>query len=97
MAATIPVCPEMPIATRTIAVIINVIIVIPLTGLEPTMAMALAATVVKRKAITAAINSAIMACHQLHTVPNTKNTYARIRVMAIPYTIIVIGRSCWVL
>ena len=52
-AATIPVAPFKPTATITTEARINVIKVMPDTGLVPTMAMALAATVVNRKAMPA--------------------------------------------
>ena len=51
----------------------SVISVIPLTGFEPTMAMAFAATVVKRKAITATSTMATRACSTLPSItPNQK-------------------------
>ena len=52
-AATMPPGPLRPTATMTTLARMSVISVIPDTGLLPTMAMALAATVVKRKAMTA--------------------------------------------
>ena len=52
-AATMPLVPLRPTPTITTEARMSVISVIPLTGLEPTMAMALAATVVNRKAMTA--------------------------------------------
>ena len=64
-----PELPFRPTATSTSAVIIRVMMVIPLTGLLPTMAMALAATVVKRKAITATITRATRACQTFSTTP----------------------------
>ena len=57
IAATIPALPLRPTATRTSEVMMRVMMVMPLTGLEPTIAMALAATVVKRNEITATISS----------------------------------------
>ena len=48
--------------------------VMPDTGFVPTMAMALAATVVKRKAITKTIASATSVCAQLPSTPNWKKT-----------------------
>ena len=51
-AASMPAEPFKPTATITTLANINVISVIPDTGLLPTMAIALAATVVKRKAMT---------------------------------------------
>ena len=52
-AATIPSGPFNPTATITTEARINVINVMPDTGLVPTMAMAFAATVVNRNAIPA--------------------------------------------
>ena len=60
-AATIPAVPDKPDQTKTREVMIRVISVIPETGLVPTIAIAFAATVVKRKAITSTIPSAINA------------------------------------
>jgi DNA modification methylase len=51
----------------------SVIRVIPLTGLEPTIAIALAATVVKRKAMTPTISTPTTACQILSTTPSAKN------------------------
>ena len=48
-----PPVPFRPTSTMMMEERMSVISVMPLTGLEPTMAMALAATVVKRKAMTA--------------------------------------------
>ena len=52
-AATMPPVPFRPTATMMTDERIRVMSVMPDTGLLPTMAMALAATVVKRKAMTA--------------------------------------------
>ena len=52
-AATMPVVPFKPTATITTEARIKVISVIPDTGLVPTMAMALAATVVNRNEMAA--------------------------------------------
>ena len=52
-AATMPAVPRRPTATIITEVRMSVISVMPDTGLLPTMAMALAATVVNRKAIRA--------------------------------------------
>lgn len=51
-AAVIPAVPLSPAATMMTEARIRVMSVMPLTGLVPTMAMALAATVVKRNAMT---------------------------------------------
>ena len=59
-AATIPVAPFKPTATITTDAKIKVIKVIPDTGLVPTIAIALAATVVKRKEIPATKRIATM-------------------------------------
>ena len=60
-AETIPAVPFSPAATRMMDDKINVISVIPDTGFVPTIAMALAATVVNRKAIIPTINNPIKA------------------------------------
>ena len=64
-AATIPSLPDRPEATKMTDAKINVISVIPETGLVPTIAIALAATVVNRKAITDTTTKAIRACMKL--------------------------------
>ena len=66
----------------------SVIRVIPLTGFEPTMAIAFAATVVKRKAITATRTIATKACNILPSItPNQKKmnvmTIVTIEAMAM--------------
>ena len=97
IAATIPALPLRPTATSTNAVIISVIIVIPLTGLVPTIAIALAATVVKRKEMTVTISRPIIACQILFTTPpRAKKAKTAIRVNAMPNTTVFIGRSSWV-
>ena len=60
-AETIPAVPFSPTATKMIEAKMSVIKVIPDTGLVPTIAMALAATVVKRNAMTATNNNPIRA------------------------------------
>ena len=76
---------------------IRVIIVIPLTGLVPTIAIALAATVVKRNDITATITRPTKACQKLSTTPprpKKQNTASRVSTM--PQTTVFMGMSCWV-
>ena len=93
-AAAIPALPLRPTATRTRDAMMSVIRVIPLTGFVPTIAMALAATVVKRKEITATMSSPITACHMLFTTPpKAKKAKTAIRAMAIPNMTLFIGRS----
>lgn len=77
-----PEAPLRPMATNTAEAMIRVIRVMPLTGLEPTMAIALAATVVNRKAITATTSHAISACQKVWITPSQKNTSTAIRAMA---------------
>ena len=61
------------------------------------MAMALAATVVKRKEITATMSSPMRACQILWTTPpNAKKANVTIRAMMMPKTTVFIGRSLWV-
>ena len=69
-----PLLPLSPIETSTSDERISVMSVMPDTGFVPTMAMALAATVVKRKAITKTIASATSVCAQLPSTPNWKKT-----------------------
>ena len=61
-AATIPSGPFSPTATMTTDARINVISVIPDTGFVPTMAIALAATVVNRKEMPATKTIATNVC-----------------------------------
>ena len=87
-AATIPLVPCRPTPTITTEARISVISVIPLTGFEPTIAMAFAATVVKRKAMTATRMIATNACNILPSItPNQKNknviTIVTIEAMAM--------------
>ena len=85
IAATIPALPLRPTATRTSEVMMRVMMVMPLTGLEPTIAMALAATVVKRNDITATISRPISACQTLLTTPpKAKKTKMARRAMTMP-------------
>ena len=73
---------------------IRVIRVMPLTGFEPTMAMALAATVVNRKEITATIRRPTRACQMLLTTPpKAKKAKIASRAMTMPQTMVFIGRS----
>ncbi len=60
-----PEVPLRPIATKTPEAIISVMRVMPLTGLLPTMAMAFAATVVKRKAMIVTTIQAMKACQNV--------------------------------
>ena len=63
--ATIPVAPFSPTATMMTEARIKVINVIPDTGFVPTMAMALAATVVNKKEIPATSRMATTVCRML--------------------------------
>ena len=93
-AAAIPALPLRPTATRMRDAMMRVISVMPLTGLEPTIAMAFAATVVKRKAITATMRSPTRACQTLFTTPpKAKNAKMMRRAMTTPKTMVFIGRS----
>ena len=77
---------------------INVIKVIPLTGFDPTIAMALAATVVKRKEMIPTIRTPINACQMFSTTPpKAKNANTAKRVMIIPKTMIFMDISSSVL
>ena len=93
-AATMPPLPFNPQAASTIAVMISVMMVMPLTGLVPTMAIALAATVVKRKAITATISSPTRACQTVFTTPpKAKNAKTASSATEMPNTTVRIERS----
>ena len=66
----------------------------PLTGLEPTIAMALAATVVKRKLTIATTSRPISACHTLFTTPpKAKKAKMHNKAMTTPKTMVFMGRS----
>ena len=93
-AATMPAFPFRPTATRIKDAMISVISVMPLTGLEPTMAMALAATVVKRKLTTATTRRPTKACQTLFTTPpKAKKAKMARRAMTTPKTMVFMGRS----
>ena len=72
-AAVMPVVPLSPTLTNTSDERISVISVMPDTGFVPTMAMALAATVVKRNAMTKTIRMAVTDCTQPSSSPKWKN------------------------
>ncbi len=63
--ATMPRTPLRPTATKMPLDTMRVIRVMPLTGLLPTIAMALAATVVNRNAITTTTTKATRVCMRL--------------------------------
>ena len=60
-----PCAPLSPTATKMPLAMMSVINVIPLTGLLPTIAMALAATVVNKNAITVTTTKATNDCTKL--------------------------------
>ena len=96
-AAVIPAVPLSPTATIMSEARMRVMRVIPLTGFDPTMAMAFAATVVNRNAMIPTMRSPTTACQMLSTTPNMKNANTATRVTAIPITMIFIERSRCVL
>ena len=96
-AAVIPAVPLRPTATMISEARMRVIRVIPLTGFDPTIAIAFAATVVNRNAITPTMSRPTTACQMLSTTPNMKNANTARRVTAIPITMIFIEISFWVL
>ncbi len=57
--------------------------VMPLTGLLPTMAMALAATVVNRNAITVTTTQATSACQNVLMTPSQKNRNTATRAITV--------------
>ena len=97
IAATIPAVPLSPQATSMMLASMSVIMVIPLTGLEPTMAMAFAATVVKRKAMIATMSKPMIASQMLSTTPNAKKSKTAASVTMMPITTIFIEMSLCVL
>ena len=89
--------PFRPTATITTEAKMSVIRVIPETGFEPTIAMALAATVVKRKAMTATSRIAIIAKRRLPSItPNQKKRKVTRMVTSEPIAIILKEMSRWV-
>ena len=92
-----PALPLRPTATRMIAATIRVMRVIPLTGLVPTIAIALAATVVNRNEITATMTRPTRACQMFSTTPpRAKKAKTASRAMMMPKTTDFIGMSSWV-
>ena len=92
-AASIPPGPFSPTATITTEARIKVISVIPLTGFEPTMAMAFAATVVKRNAMTATSSMPTTAKRMLSITPSQKKMKVTMSVIAVPMAMILNARS----
>ena len=80
MAAIMPFVPLNPALTKTSEARINVIKVIPDTGFVPTIAIALAATVVNRKEIINTISMATMVWKRLPNTPNWKKMKVVIKV-----------------
>ena len=81
--------PFKPTATSTTEASISVISVMPDTGLEPTIAIALAATVVNRKAIIATSKMPTTAKSRLPSItPNQKKRNVAMRVTIAPIAII---------
>jgi len=78
-----PEVPFRPIATKMAEAMIRVISVIPLTGLEPTIAIALAATVVKRNAMTVTTTHATAACQNVPITPSQKKRNVTISASTI--------------
>ena len=96
-AAVMPAVPLRPTATMISEARMSVMRVIPLTGFEPTIAMAFAATVVNRNAMMPTMRRPTTACQMLSTTPNAKKRNTARRATAIPMTIIFIEMSLWVL
>lgn len=80
-----PEVPFRPMATKIAEATMRVIRVMPLTGFDPTIAMALAATVVKRKAMNVTTTHATAACQNVWITPNQKKIRTATREMAIIY------------
>ena len=83
IAATMPDVPLRPMATNTPEAMMRVISVMPLTGLLPTIAMAFAATVVNRKAITVTTTQATRACQNVWITPIQKNRRTPMSAIAV--------------
>ena len=83
IAPTMPLVPFMPTATKTTLATISVMSVIPDTGFEPTIAMALAATVVKRKEMMVTTRKATIACQKLCSTPTKKKTKVQTKATEI--------------
>ena len=95
-AAVMPAVPFRPMLTSTSEARISVMRVIPETGLLPTMAMALAATVVKRNEMTKTISSATAVCPQLPRMPNWKKKKVVASAAINVVRIVRMVRSRWV-
>ncbi len=91
--ATMPDVPFSPMATKMEDAIMSVMRVIPDTGLLPTMAIALAATVVKRKAMIVTTAQATRACQNVLITPSQKKRSTTIRANTIKNTTFFIERS----
>ena len=93
-AAAMPALPFRPTATRIREAMINVMRVMPLTGFVPTIAIALAATVVKRNDMMPTISRPTIACQILLTTPpKAKKANTAKSAMTIPNTMVFIGIS----
>ena len=88
-----PDVPLRPMATNMPEAMMRVMRVMPLTGLLPTMAMALAATVVKRKAMTVTTSHATSACQKVPMTPIQKKSRTPMRATALIYTMCFIEMS----
>ena len=90
-----PLVPLRPTPTMTTEARMSVISVMPLTGFDPTMAMALAATVVNRNAMTATSTMATRAWSMLPSItPNQKNAKVMRIVTMEAMAMKRKGRSC---
>ena len=92
-----PPVPFMPTATITTEARMSVISVMPETGLVPTIAMAFAATVVNRKAMTATNSMPTTAKRRLPSItPNQKKRNVTMMVTTEPTAINLKEMSRWV-
>ena len=94
--AMMPFVPLKPTATNTVLATMSVISVMPDTGLLPTMAIALAATVVNKNAITTTTKNATMAWSKLPITPIQKNTKVTTNAAANENTNSFMEMSFWV-
>ena len=93
MAAVMPLVPLNPALTSTSEVRMSVISVMPDTGLDPTMAMALAATVVKRNEMIKTSSSEMTVKSQLCNTPNWKKKSTATSTAISTDRMVFMGRS----
>ncbi len=93
MEATMPEVPLRPMATKMADATMRVMSVMPDTGFDPTIAIALAATVVNRKAMIVTTIHATKACQKVFITPAQKKIKTATRAIAMKNTICFIEMS----